>query len=1385
MSSILFRSRLALLFYTVFAMSTLHVGFAQQAVEPWKAPSFSVEPKALYEAASAVAAPDGANITILVDSGSYTFDEAGRVVCKGHVVYKVITQKGAEGWDSLSVGWAPWHEARPEIRVRVIAPDFSVHELDPKAITETPAREGDYKTYSDDKRLRAPFPAIAPGVVVEEEYIVRETEPFFTAGVVGRISLGRERIPVAHSIVVFDAPASLPLHFGFLLLPDLKPVQTEANGRVTVTYELGLLEGFEPQEPNLPPDVPRYPEIRYSTAVSWQAVADQYAKIVDEHSAPAAVRQIVDKLIAGKKSAAEKEAAILDFLDREVRYTGIEFGEAALVPHDPAETLAQKYGDCKDKATLLATMLRAAGIPAYVALLNAGSWMDVPADLPGMGLFNHAIVYVPGNPRHKEPALWIDATDRYARLGQLPIHDQGRLALIARAGTTELVKTPESSSKDNVLLEFREIALSENGPANVTEKSQPHGIFESNYRAIFADKPDKQMRDSLTDYVKKQYAAEKLVGVERSDPADLSRQFELTLTCEKAKRGYTGLDSAQAAILLDALFQRLPDELKRRDDADEKKKQDDKPKKPRTDDWWLNEASSVEWYYRIVPPAGFVPKELPQDATIPVGPALLTEKFSSAKDGVVMAHLTFDTVKRRYTVAEATELRNKVAELIAGPAILINFESQGAALLHEGKVGEALAAYRSLIALHPNAAVHHLQLANVLLDAGMGEAARAEARLAVKLDPSSAEAERVLAYVLKHDLVGRTLRAGSDLNGAAEAFRAAIKLDPDDYESQANLAILLEYDPVGRRYGRLSKMKEAIAEYRKLGQNKLTDLGLANNLAYALFYGGDPQGAIDVAQTLSTQPTALIAASEALLHGSKAGLAEANKRSSDDAAFKETARTAGEMLMRIRNYPLAADFLEAGAAGDNAAWAMGLASTLRNAQRHEEMHFANTPTDAVKRFMVVTNDLDQTEAKWSAIISRNALDVMKHEEPDETKKELEYGKRWNELLARNDSSFDVEIDISLQRADPKGEGNDTTGYREKFRFSATNKTFFVVKEDGVYRILDHLPGSIALEMMDRIHAGDLQGAKALLDWLREDQHLAGGDDPLGGPLFPRFWTKGEAADERKMKLAAASLLVLTKPTVARGVALLEEARKQTSSEREKTNILLALTIGYSIQDNYAAQLETASALLKQEPESLRAFMLNAQALMELGRFDEALALADERLKLLDGDQDALQMKMDIEANRGNFAAARGWAQKLIDQGKENVALLNDIAWYSLFTGKVEDADIAASIKSTQLAKNDPQILHTLACLYAEVGKTKEAHDLLLRGMDDLNLDEPNDDYWYAFGRIAEQYGEREIAIADYRKLEKPKQVLTIPASSYRLAQMRLKIMGADQVADHK
>jgi Tfp pilus assembly protein PilF len=1212
-------------------------------------------------------------------------------------------------------------------------------------------------------------------VVVEEEFITVETAPFFSAGRVGRVYFGRQGVPVAHSIAEIDAPASLPLRAETVLLDGMKPQRTEANGRVTLLVEKGMIDPLDPPEPNLSSDVSESPMVVFSTAASWQVMAREYSRIVDEHADQTAVQSIVDGLIAGKTTTADKEAAILEWVDREIRYTGIEFDEGAIIPHEPSEVLAHKYGDCKDKATLLVTMLRAAGIPAYVALLNAGSRLDVPADMPGMGLFDHAIVYVPGS-----PALWIDATDPWARLGQLPSGDQNRLALIAQPESTSLTRTPQSESKDNVLLETREFTLAENGPASVVEVTMPSGVFEGEFRSYYADKPDKDTRDGLTNYVKAQYISEKLTRVDRTDPSDLSKQFELTLGCEKAKRGYTDLDNAVAAIRLESMFQNLPGDLQRKADDDDQKKDDkEKAKKPRTDDW-VFVPFMAEWRYRIVPPQGFVAKPLPKDATLPIGPATLTEQFSLDKDGAVLAHLTFDTVKGRYSVAEATALRNKVAEFANGPAILVNFEPQAEALLRAGKVKDALASYRSLIAANPKEAVHHLQLAKVLLDAGMGEAARAEAHHAVELEPDSALAEKTLAEILKQDVVGRNLRAGSDMVGAAAAYRAAVKLDPDDHGTQADLAILLEYDAVGRRYGRGAKLQDAIAEYQKLGEDKLRDLGLPNNLAFAQFYAGDYAGALKSAQDLNPQPQALMAACVAMLQGSAAGLAEANKLASDDNGYKDTARTAGEMLMNIRAYPAAADFLQAGAAGDGAAQTLGLANMLRGAKRHEDLQFANTPQDLVKQVFLTSMSPDLTEAKLLALTSRNAAIVLRKEDPETLKDTLETGKKLDMQLARNGGSMDVTIDILMQAFQPTVDGNDATGYRVKVQIPGENSTtFYVVKEDGQYKLLDtgEKPNSIALEVLDRVKSGDLEGAKALLDWLREDQHLEGGDDPLGGPVFPRFWIRGEAPDARKMNLAAAALLVGTKPTAPDGLAILESMRKDAVTDREKTNIELALSLGYGVLNNFSALLPVAADLANQVPESRRAFLDEQWALAGLQRYDEALARADGRLKLLENDPDALEAKMRIEADRGDYQAARGWAQKLIDQGKGDAEVLNSMAWFALFTPNVRQEDVADAIKAVQMSKENAHILHTLACLDAVTGQTHDAHDLLLRSMDELNLDEPNDDYWYAFGLIAEQYGERDIAIADYQKLKKPKQAIELPSSSYLLAQARLKALG--------
>jgi tetratricopeptide (TPR) repeat protein/transglutaminase-like putative cysteine protease len=1343
---------------------------------PWEAKRFSEDTASLYTAASQVHVPAGSNVVVLYEEQRCQFDSEGRSIQTWYIVYKVLSQQGAEQWGEASNYWEPWHEEQPVLRARVITPDHAVHLLDPKTITNNPAKEDQNDVFSDRQVVRAPLPAIAPGSFVEEEHVTKETSPISGAGTLSYFTFA-QGVPSQRMRLVLEFPSSLPLRYTTELLPEMKPERKEENGLVTITFDRGPAESFDRAEDFVPSDVPIYARVWYSTGSSWQRIAQDYAKVIDQRIAKDDVSALVGKLTTGKSSREAKTTALLQYLDNEVRYTGIEFGEAAFTPHALSETLSHRYGDCKDKSVLLVAMLRTAGIPAFPALLNVDNHPDLPPELPGMGLFDHMIVYVPGS-----PDFWIDATDEYARLGQLPAGDQGRLALVVRPESESLIRIPVTPSGDNLLLQKREFYLAEYGPARVIQISQPHGSLESEYRANYADKDNKDRRKQLTEYMHSQYLAEKLDRVDPSDSADISKQFELALEAGKAKRGFTDLDVAVVAIRLDTLFERLPEELQQREKEEPKSGESpaDKPKKPRTTDYQLPSAFVTEWDYQVVPPFGFQPKPLPKDAKLSLGPALLTETFSVDKNGIVHGVIRFDSVKSRFNISEATELRNQVAQTLAGAPILISFEPAGQALLTLGKVRESMEAFRSSITTHPKEAVHHLQLARALLSVGLGDAARAEAQTAVKLEPNWAPAQETLADICQYDLVGRKFRLGSDYSQAAAAYRAAQKLDPDDKSITGNLGILLEFNKYGERYGSGAQLKEAIAEYNKLKPEDLAGLGLQNNPPFAMVYAGEYAEARKHAESLNPQPLVVIASVEAAVNGSAAGIAEARKRAAAEAAFKQILANSATILMRLQKYSEAGDFLENSASGDNASNTAAFAANLRKARPHAEMHFNNDPAGVVLRFFVGVVDGSLTVDQFKLLGSHNARLVMNRTDSDDLKQAMGFGGQFRSQFSRSGLPVEAMIDMVIQLIESKTEGTDASGYRVTLRApGAQTLIMFVVKEDGEYKILDSVerPNSVALEVLDRLAAGDLAGARALLDWVRDAQHLVGGDDPFAGYAFPRFWTKGKEATAGQMKLAAAALLAEKKETAEEGITILDAARASAASDTEKLNLLLGLRYGYIQLNQYAKLLEIANQLADQDPQSKILFLNREFSLRGLGRTEEADRFAQERLQKLPEDLDAMRELYLNAVARNNFTQARERLHRIIDSGKAEANDLNSLAWNSLFIPDVKQEDLDAALKSAQLSQNSPQILHTLGSLYAEAGKVKEAREVLVQAMDLANLDEPSSIYWYAFGRIAEQCGEVEIARADYERVEKPKNPLDIPNSTYQLAQNRLKVLG--------
>ena len=1339
---------------------------AATAKEPWDGPAFSADPAAVIQAASAVAVEEGVDAVVLLEEEKYVFESDGRSVYTWRLIYRIMPPGGVQGWSMAQVLWEKWHQERPSMRARVITPDGAEHFLDSKTIGEFPANQNRLDIFDDMRVLRAPLPAITVGAVVEEEIIVTETAPLFDRGVVKFSTFGRT-VPVLQSRLVIEASRSLPLRYVTRLLPSLKLRRSENSGQVRLIFESGALGPIESFEPFLPSDVPLVPYVAFSTGESWSDVAARYGQLVVAQIEAGPVKSVTPETINQSQSKKAIVAQLLARLHGNIRYTGVEFGEAAIIPRTPAETSKRKYGDCKVMATLLVAMLRSAGIDAHVVLLNTGPGLDVEKELPGFGVFNHTVVYVPGT-----PPLWIDPTDEFTRVGQLPIPDQGRLALITGPNTNDLIRIPEATSVDNRVVETREFFLANEGKARVVETTEGWGSIEPGYRRNYSQLGKKEIRELLETYAKGTYVAEAIANVEYSDPRDLSCPFQIRFEATGAQRGMTDVAEAAVAIFPAPLTERLPQYFTASESA---------PSAKRKTDLVLPGPFVTEWRYRIVPPPGFKPGPLPEGGLDRLGPTTLSKEFAVDDDDVVTAILRFDTTKRRFTPDEAEELRRGIAELQNAQPIMVTFEQTGEAHLAAGRIREALAEFRKLATLHPNKALHQTQIAQALLAGGMGEKAREVARRSNALQPKSAIGHLTLGQILEHDFVGRRFQKGSDLEGAATAYREAIRLEPSHTTAHAALAILFEHDAEGNRYGSHSKLDEAIKEYRSMGDELDVSSPIFYNFPVALMWARrfeELKNFIRKHESLPTlKPHFLVAV--AATDGPNVALKEAAKL----FPYEETRRAAlmnvGNTLINLRHYPEAAALLNASAIGDpNAVALRARADMIRKAQRHEGLSLPESDPRSVVKRMFITLFLDRKIEDFLSLLTRESRE-------EALKKKVEAVRvlrQVRSLFRRQEIPLEVVLDLMLVNVQMSVDGDESLGYRVRMQVALPtgngDQLFFVVLEEGQHRILasDGDLSPIGREVLRRIEKGDLAGARQWLDWAREQQTLPGGDDPFTGPPFPWFWTKGSDAGLDEIRYAAASLIAGS-DYAKRAIPILRKGKEHAGSGDARIKFNLALAGAFMRLDQPENVLPIARQLLEVRPDSLSAFRHLANSLRKLRRRDELKKVAEERLKRLPDDPGALRLLAELARRQENFEQAQRLFERLVEIGKAEAGDFNNRARQTLFENAVTDQPIEQAQRAVILTRNAAAgSLHTLASLYAEVGKTTEAREVILQAMEVEAMDEPEPHFWYVFGRIAEQYGELDAALDAYRKVEPPEHEEDIPDSTYRLVQRRLAVL---------
>jgi transglutaminase-like putative cysteine protease len=352
-------------------------------------------------------------------------------------VRRVVTSRGVETGSKFEVTFSNTHErlrlhgvwrTRDGVRTQLLRAE------DVKLLQQE--AQLDMGIYSDERTALVFLQDVRAGDLLEESYTLEDVHPLFRGHHLDSISLVGE-VPVAHFVHRLLAPARLTLHFKTHGAPASEPTVRELGGLREYRWERKDRPTFNPEE-GLPSDLAVWPHVQVSSFQSWAEVAAWGLALQEGLPTSPEVTALADSWRSLPTEEARFLAAVR-FVQDEVRYLGIELGPNTHQPHPPGQVLAQRFGDCKDKALLLSTLLRTLGIPAHMALVHSRRHGGVASLHPSPGAFNHAIVRAQLAGRTE----WVDATMTHqrGRLGARTPLPYGQ-ALVLAPGTSALESIP-------------------------------------------------------------------------------------------------------------------------------------------------------------------------------------------------------------------------------------------------------------------------------------------------------------------------------------------------------------------------------------------------------------------------------------------------------------------------------------------------------------------------------------------------------------------------------------------------------------------------------------------------------------------------------------------------------------------------------------------------------------------------------------------------------------------------------------------------------------------------------------------------------------------------------------------------------------------------------
>lgn len=463
---------------------------------------------------------------ILLDKFSYDFSDGGVARYTIHKIVKIFDERGIMAYGEMPP--TPFNYMSQEIGVniaRTILPDGKVVESSPDAYhVITPPGLSDYNLYSDIRYHVISMPALQPGAIIEYKVTVEDIAPTTEMSWILGGMFFQWLDPILAAKCVLRVPADTQIKWK-LYNSQAKPVITrDDDGRLTYIWITENVQEFVP-ETAMPPMDELIPYLIFSTAESWDDVYNWYKELSKpQETANKDIKRKVAELVVGKGTKAQKTKAIFEFVASEIRYVAIELGMGAYVPYSAIDVFKNRYGDCKDKVTLLISMLREANIDAYPVLISPSPRRRVDTELPSIGQFSHVIAAVKVE---DDGYVWLDPTISTCKYGDLPAGDQGRKAFVIEKDNGEFIETPVFPSKANLTSLSSEIAILDNGAIEGWEQTTVNGQMDIYLRSVYRMVRPDRLTGFMEGILNPRYPGIKIEDVQLSDVYNMDTPMEV------------------------------------------------------------------------------------------------------------------------------------------------------------------------------------------------------------------------------------------------------------------------------------------------------------------------------------------------------------------------------------------------------------------------------------------------------------------------------------------------------------------------------------------------------------------------------------------------------------------------------------------------------------------------------------------------------------------------------------------------------------------------------------------------------------------------------------------------------------------------------------------